>query len=166
MKKCCQVAQTYEYDSFGNIANQNGNIENPFTYNGREYDAETGLYFYRARYYDAKAGRFTSEDPVGIIIKCTGKYNHLYTYVKNNPLKFTDGSGLMTSADYDRLHEKAVEEGDRLTRGSGCHGLVCLTAYNTDVSNCGYYMSNDDGGKSYWKCVETALSKLMKCLGK
>jgi RHS repeat-associated protein len=32
---------------------------------GRELDRETGLYYYRARYYDPKVGRFISEDPIG-----------------------------------------------------------------------------------------------------
>ena len=85
-----QVAQTYEYDSFGNIANQTGNIENPFTYTGREYDAETGLYFYRARYYDARAGRFINEDPIGV----KGGMN-LYCYVKDGPIIKKDAFGLM-----------------------------------------------------------------------
>ena len=34
-------------------------------YTGREWDPETGLYYYRARYYDPKVGRFISEDPIG-----------------------------------------------------------------------------------------------------
>ena len=85
-----QVAQTYEYDSFGNIANQTGNIENPFTYTGREYDAETGLYFYRARYYDSKAGRFINEDPIGF----EGGIN-LFRYVYSSPITYIDSDGLM-----------------------------------------------------------------------
>ena len=83
-----QVAQAYEYDSFGNIANQTGNIVNPFTYTGREYDSETGLYFYRARYYDAHAGRFINEDPIGF----AGGIN-LFAYVGNSPINFIDPSG-------------------------------------------------------------------------
>ena len=91
-----QVAQTYEYDSFGNITNQTGNVENPFTYTGREYDAETGLYFYRARYYDAMAGRFINEDPIGF----WGGIN-LFRYVGNSPIKFKDTLGLYnTPADW------------------------------------------------------------------
>ena len=40
---------------------------NPFTYTGRRLDSETGLYYYRARYYDAQLGRFISRDPIGYI---------------------------------------------------------------------------------------------------
>lgn len=37
---------------------------NPFRYTAREFDEETGLYYYRARYYESSTGRFLSEDPV------------------------------------------------------------------------------------------------------
>src|SRR5208283_5756072 len=40
-------------------------ITQPFTYAGREYDPESGLYYYRARYYDPTEGRFISKDPIG-----------------------------------------------------------------------------------------------------
>ena len=40
------------------------NFKQPYTYTGREYDEETGPYYNRARYYDAKVGRFISEDPI------------------------------------------------------------------------------------------------------
>ncbi len=60
----------------------------PFTYTGREYDPESGLYYYRARYYDASTGRFISKDPIGF----AGGYN-LYAYVGNNPVKWNDPSG-------------------------------------------------------------------------
>ncbi|MFC3053157.1 RHS repeat-associated core domain-containing protein [Kordiimonas pumila] len=36
----------------------------PFRYTGRRYDAETDLYYYRARYYSPKLGRFLQTDPV------------------------------------------------------------------------------------------------------
>jgi uncharacterized protein RhaS with RHS repeats len=39
---------------------------NPFQYTGRDNDSETGLYYYRARYFDPRVGRFISEDPLGV----------------------------------------------------------------------------------------------------
>ena len=59
---------------------------------GREFDKETGLYYYRARYYDPMEGRFVSKDPIGY----KGGIN-IYAYTNNNPLNFTDATGL--SAD-------------------------------------------------------------------
>lgn len=84
------VVQTYSYDSFGKIVGQAGGIVQPYTYTGREYDAETGLYYYRARYYDARAGRFISKDPIGF----DGGDTNLYAYVGNNPVNFIDPLGL------------------------------------------------------------------------
>ena len=59
------VAQSYQYDAFGNIMSGTPTVTQPYTYTAREYDPETGLYFYRARYYDPKAGRFLQRDPIG-----------------------------------------------------------------------------------------------------
>ncbi len=59
-------------------------------FTGREWDPEIGLYYYRARYYDPKAGRFLSEDPIGF----AGGDVNLYSYVWNNPTLFADPFGL------------------------------------------------------------------------
>jgi RHS repeat-associated protein len=84
------VVQRYEYDSFGNIVSLlDPDFIQPFTYTGREYDPESGLYYYRARYYDAEMGRFISEDPIGLL----GGIN-LFAYVSNNPVNLTDPTGL------------------------------------------------------------------------
>ena len=57
------VAQSYTYDSFGNQTASSGSLTNFFRYTGREFDTETNLYYYRARYYDPVGGRFATEDP-------------------------------------------------------------------------------------------------------
>ena len=61
------VAQTYTYDSFGNVTHSTGSLPNPFQYTARDFDSETGLYYYRARYYDAQLGRFITGDPLGFV---------------------------------------------------------------------------------------------------
>jgi RHS repeat-associated protein len=58
------VAQSYTYDSFGNQTASSASLTNYFRYTGREFDTETNLYYYRARYYDPTTGRFLSEDPL------------------------------------------------------------------------------------------------------
>ncbi|MEK4063788.1 MULTISPECIES: RHS repeat-associated core domain-containing protein [unclassified Paenibacillus] len=83
---------TYSYDEWGNITSQTEGIQNSFKYAGEIYDAETGLYYLRARYYDPSIGRFLNEDTVEGQIDNPLSQN-LYTYVSNNPLIYTDPSG-------------------------------------------------------------------------
>ena len=65
-----------------------GNVEGDFT--GREYDTFNDLYYYRARMYDPKLGRFISEDPIGF----AGGEINLYGYVGNSPTGKRDPLGL------------------------------------------------------------------------
>lgn len=91
-------AEYYEYDVFGEPTIWDANAQeivessvvgNPFMFTGRRYDSETGLYYYRARYYDPYIGRFLQTDP----IRYAAGLN-LYTYCGNNPVNFTDPYGL------------------------------------------------------------------------
>ena len=84
------AAQTYTYDSFGNIVASSGSLVNAFRYTGREFDTETSLYYYRARYYDSAAGRFLTEDPIGF----AGGDANLYAYVQNEATSLADPLGL------------------------------------------------------------------------
>jgi RHS repeat-associated protein len=70
------VFERYAYDAYGEptILAPNGttvrtssDIANPFMYTGRRLDEETGLYYYRARYYDSALGRFISRDSLGYV---------------------------------------------------------------------------------------------------
>jgi RHS repeat-associated protein len=101
------LANTYTYDSYGKLTASTGTLTNPFQYTGREFDSETGLYYYRARYYDQSTGRFISQDPV----RFTAGMNS-YSYVRNNPVLRIDPSGLIHQAwnesPFDgRLHDDA-----------------------------------------------------------
>jgi len=82
------IAGTYAYDAFGNLSSSTGFLTNPFRYTGREFDEETGLYYYRTRYYDSGIGRFASEDS----IRFKGGIN-FYPYVRNRPVTFGDPMG-------------------------------------------------------------------------
>ena len=82
------LAQTYTFDSFGNQTASSGLVANPFRFTGREFDTETNLYYFRARYVDQSTGRFLSEDPLSF----EGGYN-FYTYTRNNPINFKDPLG-------------------------------------------------------------------------
>jgi len=84
------IANSYVYDSYGRRLNVFESVVQPFSYTGREFDQESGLYFYRARYFDAQTGRFLSEDP----IRFTAGDQNLYRYVFNDPVNFVDPLGL------------------------------------------------------------------------
>ncbi|HTV60310.1 MAG TPA: RHS repeat-associated core domain-containing protein [Verrucomicrobiae bacterium] len=92
------IVQNYTYDSFGNTTASTGSLRNYFQYTGREFDTETGLYYYRARYYDPFSGRFTSEDQIGF---AGGGFN-VYRYSLDNPVNLEDPSGLTVSCTYNQ----------------------------------------------------------------
>lgn len=83
------TAKSYSYDAYGKILESPGTLDQPYTYTGREFDSESGLYCLRARYYDPMVGRFLQADPLGIAAGV-----NLYSYVSNHPLNLIDPSGL------------------------------------------------------------------------
>jgi RHS repeat-associated protein len=85
------LADTYAYDAFGRLTASTGNLTNPFQYTGREFDSEIGTYFYRARYYDPIAGRFSAEDPLRF-----DAGPNFYEYVNNSPANLVDPFGLQS----------------------------------------------------------------------
>lgn len=80
------IVRQFSYDAYGNSS---GTSLTRYDYTGRERDADTGLLYYRARWYDPQVGRFISEDPIGL----TGGINQ-FAYVGNNPQNRKDPSGL------------------------------------------------------------------------
>ena len=93
-----ETAQTINYQSYGKpvtVIYDPAAAPNPYYFTARELDAETGLYYYRARYYDWQRGAFTQEDPIGFE---SGDHN-LYSYVFNQPSRYTDAFGLRISID-------------------------------------------------------------------
>lgn len=84
------VLQTfYTYEPFGNVTVSGYANGNTFQYAGRENDG-SGLYYYRARYYQPQLQRFISEDPLDF----NGGDWNLYAYVANDPILYVDPYGL------------------------------------------------------------------------
>jgi RHS repeat-associated protein len=86
------VQETYSYGPYGEVSGASA-VGNPYLYTARHYDSETSLYYYRARYYDPRLGRFLQSDPVGY-----AEHPNLYTYCANNPVNFIDPFGLSKGA--------------------------------------------------------------------
>lgn len=85
------TAKSYSYDAYGTIVDQTGTVEQPYTYTGRELDSESGLYYYRARYYDPTNGRFLQKDPASGDAGFT-----MYHYADGLPTGLRDPEGLAT----------------------------------------------------------------------
>ena len=118
----CTIGQTNQteietqYDAYGNILS--GSTLTSFGYTGEYMDAETGLYYLSARFYDPELGRFTQEDDW-----LTDGPN-LYIYCKNNPVLFSDPSGHCNAVDlvyYRRKGDIAtLEKLKRLIANGDC----------------------------------------------
>ncbi|MDD2336378.1 MAG: hypothetical protein PHD01_07350, partial [Geobacteraceae bacterium] len=132
------VVRKYDYDSFGNMSQEQREFGQPYAYTGREWDRETGFYYYRARYYDPEVGRFINKDPIGIwsniynnnsrvtFLQYVDAIENPYLYTDNNPVNWIDPDGLSKTKGIQqgndeylrRLREtqgnrKAIEEIER-----------------------------------------------------
>jgi RHS repeat-associated protein len=122
----------YQYDAYGRPMafapgvdgmvhfGQNGTFKialvaaaNPYLYTGQRFDPETGLYYYKNRYYSTDLGRFISRDPVGHF----GGSSGLYEYVQNAPTFFVDSSGwTLTVVDRPKGSNAAKETYENLKK--------------------------------------------------
>ncbi|MEO1498511.1 MAG: RHS repeat-associated core domain-containing protein [Planctomycetota bacterium] len=92
--------QHYEYGAFGErqeavdgtgtAITDEAELAIDAAFAGRDWDDEAGLYYNRARWYDAEQGRFLSEDPIGF----AGGDPNVYRYASGDPVNFRDPSGL------------------------------------------------------------------------
>ncbi|MGQ0744398.1 MAG: RCC1 domain-containing protein [Acidimicrobiales bacterium] len=82
------VVATYTYDAYGKRSASTGAIDQPLGYTGQYTDAESGLIYLRARYYDPATANFLTRDPLETI---TGE---VYGYSNANPVNSSDPSGL------------------------------------------------------------------------
>ncbi|HEY9093890.1 MAG TPA: RHS repeat-associated core domain-containing protein, partial [Candidatus Cryosericum sp.] len=91
------VTQLYEYSVYGQVAASDASHPNRFMFTGREFDKDTGLYYYRARYYHPEIGRFLQTDPIGY-----GDGINWYAYCGNRPGALADPSGMASGFGFRR----------------------------------------------------------------
>jgi RHS repeat-associated protein len=80
-------------DAYGADISSNPVLATSQTFTGRDWDKESGLYYFRARYYDPNTGRFLQKDPAPGSLSLAVSMVNSYTYAGNNPLSITDPSG-------------------------------------------------------------------------
>lgn len=112
----------------------------------KERDNETGLDYFGARYYASTQGRFTSSDPMIIAIQklLDPQQWNMYSYTRNNPVRFTDPTGKYVCTDAKKCEqfEKARQEG---LKSKDPEALRAATAYG-DLSK----KSGDRGGNGVY----------------
>jgi RHS repeat-associated protein len=120
------IATTYSYDPYGGTSAAGASNSNEFQYTGRENDG-SGLYYYRARYYNPGWGRFISEDPLGVRAGI-----NLYRYAGGNPLNFRDPSGLTPSSVQKPPQPPPTPATSSDTDSNGCATCVNSNSSSTD----------------------------------
>ena len=107
VKRDGTLLYTFGYRPYGEVADSTGSggLALRYRWTGREYDPETGWYFMRARYYDPKARRFMSEDPIGF----EGGRN-VYAYLDGAVLDGRDPTGHGAAPDaFGEVNERLQE---------------------------------------------------------
>lgn len=145
------IQHEYEYNAFGmrSEISSTGASNKHYGYTSEELDAETGLVYLRARYYDPSIGRFISADPYWGRLDDPVSQNR-FIYVQNNPLLYTDPSGL-TRDDIDQMteHVQATQPdlnvdpyiGTFPMMGDGFRAITNPITRNITIDN--YYLKED-----------------------
>ena len=135
-----QVVNHLTYDSFGRItAETNAAVDFLFAYTARDRDEETGLHYYRARYYDPAVGRFLSQDPIAFD---AGDAN-LYRYVFNKTTGSLEPSGNVLVAVDGTGSKKFREGGGGFDRRTGRYRSHTRNFYED-------YVAKGGEKKAYW----------------
>jgi RHS repeat-associated protein len=94
---CC-TGYSLDYYPFGGVITNSDTGDDRYQFTGKERDSESGLDNFGARYNSSSVGRFMSPDPIGGQ-KIDPQTLNKYSYVRNNPINFTDPTGLYTCKD-------------------------------------------------------------------
>ncbi len=138
----------YQYDAWGNERSSTGSSWNRFAFTGHEKDEETGLYYFKARFYDPQVGRFINQDAY------LGEANtppslHRYLYAYANPTVYIDLTGYASEEEIEaarkyvsekrRQYERQIQEQNQLSED--------IKQHNKERIESGDYMSSEDAAE-------------------
>ncbi|MDC8448224.1 MAG: hypothetical protein LV473_07690, partial [Nitrospira sp.] len=112
----------YTYEPFGIVSQTGAASTSSYKFTGREDDG-TGLFSYRARYYQPQFQRFISEDPIGF----AGGDTNLYAYAQNNPLSYNDPSGYCPWCLVGAALGATLNVGSQLAANGGNLGAINIS---------------------------------------
>jgi RHS repeat-associated protein len=138
------IQTQYTYEPFGGTTPSGATSTNAYQFTGRVNDG-TGLYYYRARYYSPRYGRFVSGDPMGF-----GGGVNVYAYAGDNPVSFRDPFGLKRKSVWTCASETA----EKVSIAGGLHALGIGT------SGAGNFVTTALGGNTF-----SGISDLVQSIG-
>jgi RHS repeat-associated protein len=156
------VVDKRTFDTFGRVLDQtNPSVSFRYGYTGRELDLESGLHYYRARYYDSNVGRFISVDPLGF----DGGDTNLYRYVGNSSTLATDPTGMFSLQE---AWNNGVNFAQNIWNGGVNNVQQAVNKVQQSVNNAGQAIvngsvsfrnavtTNAQAGLEYWSKVAVA----------
>ncbi len=137
------VIQACQSDAFGNPTQTQGGISQPFQYTGQQRDAESGLYYLRARMYDPTSERFVSRDPLFGFAPVPLTLNR-FGYAANNPTTRIDPSGFSSN----RVTTSGSTDNPCFTSASGQLGgnVISAACLNTSFGMQGFALVRTPSG--------------------
>jgi RHS repeat-associated protein len=140
-----KTTDSYAYDSYGSLANSDGDSSQPFRYLARYgiVDDSTGLLYARARYWSPEMGRFLTKDTVSGKDSDSQSLDR-YIYGLGNPLRLNDSSGLsprefavsLKSADtFEELYMKLIAVGCPISIAEDIQRCQLNTPASANVDN-------------------------------
>jgi RHS repeat-associated protein len=149
------VKDAITYDAFGNMTQTGSSYLGLYSWTGRQVDAETGLQYNRARWYDSQTGRWISEDPS----RFDAGDSNLYRYAMNQATEATDPSGLEITREVESQGAKTQTNINQNTPSVHINTTIGNTQFTGDlyIQTAATY-SNAKTGKAEGNAVFVAYS--------
>ena len=159
-----EVVQHIEYVPFGEvfIEERNSVWNTPYLFNAKEFDEETGMYYYGARYYEPRLSLWMSPDPLGEIFSNSSSYR----YGKNNPLKFIDPTGLFETEAEAQKYADVNYPGAQVHQDTKSQQwFVSLNEDRTAAYETGLILTRDFGPNNPYKMWSSGLNTTVTAFG-